>query len=285
MFIKGLVNKFASFNIVGDCNKFRIHGCLFDSQKDGDGHYTFYGLHIMTDTKKPDNGFHNSPRNFRVYDNVVRHTRYDGILVHAYCSDFVIEKNKIVGAECIGIEVEGRLGGLKRTTVHPCRNATIRKNETYDCGGWGVLLMWADNVTVVKNKCFNSLGAFLSIGCTNVNIRNNMAEKKLNGTVIVTYRCNARCSMCNRYKAPSKAEEEISIETIKKLPKMYFTNITGGEPFIRTDLKEVVRELYKKSDRIVISTNGFFTDRIIDLCKEFPQIGIRISIEGLGKNQ
>ena len=39
-------------------------------------------------------------------------------------------------------------------------------------------------------------------------------EKKLNGTVIVTYRCNARCSMCNRYKAPSKPEEEISIETI-----------------------------------------------------------------------
>ncbi len=61
---------------------------------------------------------------------------------------------------------------------------------------------------------------------------------------------------------------------------MYFTNITGGEPFIRMDLKEIVRELYKKSDRIVISTNGFFTDRIIDLCNEFPQIGIRISIEG-----
>lgn len=105
--------------------------------------------------------------------------------------------------------------------------------------------------------------------------------KKLNGTVIVTYRCNARCNMCNRYKKPSNPDEEISIETIKKLPPMYFTNITGGEPFIRQDLKDVVRELYKKSDRIVISTNGFFTDRIIDLCKEFPNIGIRISIEGL----
>ncbi len=105
--------------------------------------------------------------------------------------------------------------------------------------------------------------------------------KKLNGTVIVTYRCNAKCTMCNRYKEPSKAQEEISIETIKKLPPMYFTNITGGEPFIREDLKDIVRELYKKSDRIVISTNGFFTDRIVDLCKEFPQIGIRISIEGL----
>ena len=106
-------------------------------------------------------------------------------------------------------------------------------------------------------------------------------SKKLNGTVIVTYRCNARCNMCNRYKAPSKPEEEISLETIRKLPPMYFTNITGGEPFIREDLKDIVRELYKKSDRIVISTNGFFTDRIVDLCKEFPNIGIRISIEGL----
>lgn len=108
-----------------------------------------------------------------------------------------------------------------------------------------------------------------------------MKTKKLNGTVIVTYRCNARCNMCSRFKRPSKPEEEISIETIKKLPKMYFTNITGGEPFIREDLKEIVRELYKKSDRIVISTNGFFTDRIIDLCEEFPNVGIRISIEGL----
>ena len=106
-------------------------------------------------------------------------------------------------------------------------------------------------------------------------------SKKLNGTVIVTYRCNAKCTMCNRYKAPSRPEEEISLETIRKLPEMYFTNITGGEPFIREDLKEIIRELYKKSDRIVISTNGFFTDRIIDLCREFPQVGIRISIEGL----
>ncbi len=105
--------------------------------------------------------------------------------------------------------------------------------------------------------------------------------KKLNGTVIVTYRCNARCSMCNRYKAPSKPEEEITLDAIRKLPEMYFTNITGGEPFIRTDLKDIVRELYKKSDRIVISTNGFFTDRIISLCKEFPNVGIRISMEGL----
>lgn len=109
----------------------------------------------------------------------------------------------------------------------------------------------------------------------------NKSIEKLNGTVIVTYRCNARCNMCSRYKAPSLPEEEISIETLQKLPPMYFTNITGGEPFIREDLHEVVRVLNEKSDRIVISTNGYFTDRIIDLCKAFPNIGIRISLEGL----
>ena len=107
------------------------------------------------------------------------------------------------------------------------------------------------------------------------------AGRKLNGTVIVTYRCNARCTMCNRHQAPSRPEEEIGIVTIRKLPRMYFTNVTGGEPFIREDLPDIIRELCKLSDRIVVSTNGFFTDRIVDLAREYPQIGIRVSIEGL----
>jgi MoaA/NifB/PqqE/SkfB family radical SAM enzyme len=108
-----------------------------------------------------------------------------------------------------------------------------------------------------------------------------MTKRTFYGTVIVTYRCNARCNMCNVYQYPTKDQEEITLEDIKKLPEMAFTNITGGEPFIRKDIPEIVEELYKKSDRIVISTNGYFTDRIIDLCKKFPKVGIRISIEGM----
>ena len=107
--------------------------------------------------------------------------------------------------------------------------------------------------------------------------------RKLNGTVIVTYRCNARCNMCGRYRQPSRPEEELTIDTFRKLPPMYFTNVTGGEPFLREDLPAIIRELEKKSDRIVISTNGYFTDRIIALCREFPNVGIRISLEGIGE--
>ena len=108
-----------------------------------------------------------------------------------------------------------------------------------------------------------------------------MAKNNLHGSIIITYRCNAHCNMCDCFKDPTRPEEEIDLATLEKLPEMAFTNITGGEPFIREDLGDIVEELYKKSDRIVISTNGFFTDRIIKLAKRFPQIGIRISIEGL----
>ena len=45
--------------------------------------------------------------------------------------------------------------------------------------------------------------------------------KKLNGTVIVTYRCNAKCTMCNRYKVPSKPEEEIFRRCAEQLGVTY----------------------------------------------------------------
>lgn len=108
-----------------------------------------------------------------------------------------------------------------------------------------------------------------------------MSKRKLYGSVIITYRCNAHCNMCDCWRDPSRPQDELTLDTIKKLPEMAFTNITGGEPFTRRDIEDIVSVLYKKTNRIVISTNGSYSDRIIDLCKKYPQIGIRISIEGL----
>ena len=36
--------------------------------------------------------------------------------------------------------------------------------------------------------------------------------------VITTYRCNARCRMCNSWKNPTRPEEEFSPEILKKIP-------------------------------------------------------------------
>jgi len=108
-----------------------------------------------------------------------------------------------------------------------------------------------------------------------------MSKRTLHASLITTYRCNAKCNMCDCFKNPTKPEEEWTVDLIDKLPEMAFTNITGGESFIRKDLPDIIRAVSKKTDRIVISTNGYFTDRILALCEEFPHIGIRISIEGL----
>jgi MoaA/NifB/PqqE/SkfB family radical SAM enzyme len=86
--------------------------------------------------------------------------------------------------------------------------------------------------------------------------------------------------MCDVWRYPSQKEKEIGVDIIRKLPHMFFTNVTGGEPFVRQDLHEIIGELRKKTKRIVISTNGFFTERILSLCRRFPDLGIRISIEG-----
>lgn len=101
--------------------------------------------------------------------------------------------------------------------------------------------------------------------------------------LIVTYRCNAKCYMCNTWQHPSKINAEFGPGLVEKLPAdLSFINITGGEPFLRKDIEQIVEIALKKTKRLVISSNGYFTDRTIKLFERFgDQLGIRISIEGL----
>ena len=72
--------------------------------------------------------------------------------------------------------------------------------------------------------------------------------------IITTYRCPMRCKMCDIWQNPTEK-----------------------------DLDEIVEVLFSKSPRVVISTSGWFDDRVIRLAEKFPNIGIRISIEGLSR--
>ncbi|MDR3309101.1 MAG: radical SAM protein [Tannerella sp.] len=99
--------------------------------------------------------------------------------------------------------------------------------------------------------------------------------------IILTYRCPMRCVMCNIWDNPTERSKEITPEEINLLPDVKFINLTGGEPFVRDDLEDVVRVCFTKSPRVVISTSGCFEDKVIALARKFPNIGIRISIEGL----
>ena len=100
-------------------------------------------------------------------------------------------------------------------------------------------------------------------------------------SIILTYRCPMRCQMCNIWQNPTDRQEEIKASDLRTLPDLKFINLTGGEPFVREDLAEIVEECYRHTKRIVISTSGWFDKKVVELAERFPNIGIRISIEGL----
>lgn len=100
-------------------------------------------------------------------------------------------------------------------------------------------------------------------------------------SIITTYRCQMRCKMCDIWENPTRSAEEITPQDLEMLPNFKFVNITGGEPFVRKDLEDIIEVMYGKTDRIVISTSGWHTKKILKLAERFPNIGVRVSIEGL----
>jgi MoaA/NifB/PqqE/SkfB family radical SAM enzyme len=87
--------------------------------------------------------------------------------------------------------------------------------------------------------------------------------------------------MCNIWQNQTKPEEEIDYSYYEKLPAGLRINITGGEATIRQDIDDIFRILYPKASLLELSTNGFNTEKIVELAKKYPNILIRVSVEGL----
>lgn len=105
----------------------------------------------------------------------------------------------------------------------------------------------------------------------------------MDASLIVTYRCPMCCQMCNIWKFPTHIDEELNPSEYDKLPHLDAINITGGEPFARDDLEDIIKILKTKTRRIVISSSGYYEEKIIALFSKYPTLGIRISIEGLSQ--
>lgn len=71
----------------------------------------------------------------------------------------------------------------------------------------------------------------------------------INLTYSVTNLCNSKCLSCNIWRfyrdEPQKFKEELKLDEVERVFRsfghVYFFNISGGEPFLRTDLEEIVR--------------------------------------------
>lgn len=103
--------------------------------------------------------------------------------------------------------------------------------------------------------------------------------------VAVLDRCDAKCIMCNIWQEHRR--DEVPLAYFKTLPSsLRSINITGGEPFMRQDLPEVIQVLEERCHhpRIVISTNGFNTkviqEKMVAIQKISSRTGVRVSVDG-----
>ncbi len=106
--------------------------------------------------------------------------------------------------------------------------------------------------------------------------------------IAVTLNCNARCVMCDIWKEP--VEGEMAPGEYATLPdSLRDINVSGGEPFLRDDLPEIIAVLRSTCPRarLVISSHGFMTDKIARLLppilKTAPDIGLRVSLDAIGE--
>jgi len=95
-------------------------------------------------------------------------------------------------------------------------------------------------------------------------------------SIEVTRRCVARCVMCNIWKAPQNlpelaVDEWLDIIGSPVLSELKELDITGGEPFLRDDLVQLLLGIGRLKENflphlrsIAITTNGFLTQKILD---------------------
>jgi len=123
-----------------------------------------------------------------------------------------------------------------------------------------------------------------------------MRRKKLEGFFLfVTSRCNSNCRTCF-YHDELNSNQDMTFEEMKKMsetsPKFDKLWLSGGEPFLRDDLVDIIKLFHFNNNAKVINlpTNGLLTKKIdegIDrLLKECPDLTIHLnfSLDGLGKS-
>jgi len=107
-------------------------------------------------------------------------------------------------------------------------------------------------------------------------------------TYLVTYRCNARCQMCDSWRM--KPGDELSVDEVgrvfAKIGRLDVVRLTGGEPFLREDFGPLAAAVLRASRPLVvhITTNGSYPERVERFVRDFPRPGrlrIMVSFDGL----
>ncbi|MBM4090739.1 MAG: radical SAM protein [Planctomycetes bacterium] len=107
-------------------------------------------------------------------------------------------------------------------------------------------------------------------------------------TYTVTFACNARCIMCDSWRLPPRRElalDELAA-IFHQLPRMDAVRLTGGEPFLRKDLGDIVQLVEQRLRPLVVhvTSNGWLTDRLVTFCEDRRRrtpLQLLLSIDGM----
>jgi len=105
----------------------------------------------------------------------------------------------------------------------------------------------------------------------------------------LTERCNLRCFYCMppegvQLSPPASIMTAREIGAIARAFVSLGINkirLTGGEPLVRKDFEEIVRDLAKLPVELALTTNGILIDRYFDVLKETGLKKINISLDSL----
>lgn len=109
----------------------------------------------------------------------------------------------------------------------------------------------------------------------------------------ITENCNANCKHC-LLGGIHPGKDELTIDEIEKVSRsmddFLFLLPTGGEPFLRKDLPEIVRIFHRNNNvcNVGIPTNGGLTDRVVKSVKSIletcPKLDLMVdvSVDGIG---
>jgi MoaA/NifB/PqqE/SkfB family radical SAM enzyme len=107
-------------------------------------------------------------------------------------------------------------------------------------------------------------------------------------TYLVSYRCNARCGMCDswRMKPGREMTAREAGEVFTRIGALDAVRLTGGEPFLREDLGDIAEEVMRASSPALVhvTTNGSFPDRAARLHERFSRprrLFFLVSLDGL----
>lgn len=102
----------------------------------------------------------------------------------------------------------------------------------------------------------------------------------------ITARCNLTCQQCNIRYANADVRE-CTLEEIKRIAENFASMgvamvlLTGGEPFVRSDLPEIIREFESRGVHVRMQTNGLASKEAIHKVVEYGGNDISISLDSL----